>query len=88
MTNITESSQCRLSETLASIADSRADPYLVAELTTYLRMLIDCLKTKVYTSPKLSVAALKQLVRSLTPKIDAAAVAGTGIGGVALGEEL
>jgi hypothetical protein len=58
----------RLSETLASLQGFRSNPHLIAELTTYLKLLVKCLKTKAYSSPKLSVADLKALVRSLTPK--------------------
>jgi hypothetical protein len=67
---------CRLSETLVSLPDFRTDPRLAAELTTYLKLLIDCLKNKIYASPKLSAANLKQLVRTLTQQMDGAAARG------------
>jgi hypothetical protein len=50
---------------------------LIAELTTYLKLLVKCLKTKAYSSPKLNVPNLKALVRSLTPKPAAPAPATT-----------
>ncbi len=64
------SSVFRLTETIASTPGFQQNAGLVQEVQLYIKLLLKCLTKKIYTSPKVSVSQLKEVLKSISSGSD------------------